>query len=265
MRREVRVNKLNNKNGRSPAKEIAAIAVEVALLIGGQAAIGPVMGVEIVTVLLLTFAWAYGPRAGVLAAICFSLLRCMIWGVDVHVVVLYLLYYPLFALTFGALGKISDKTYSRFPVWAAVLVNVVIAAVGAAACFFAATDFLKISRLYAVLVKTLLWIIFALACALFVTFNVLIILSRSGKVRGASAVKVTVAAALAAFFTILFTILDDFLGPAFYGYELFSESWAVYFYGSFLALAPQTVCAIVTVSLLFIPLTRICKIAVKRI
>ena len=74
-----------------------------------------------------------------------------------------------------------------------------------------------------------------------------------------------VAAALAAFFTILFTILDDFLGPAFYGYELFSESWAVYFYGSFLALAPQTVCAIVTVSLLFIPLTRIYKLAVKRI
>ena len=90
-----------NKNRPSPAKELACIAVETALLIGAQYAISPVMGVEVVTVLLLTFSWVFGRRAGALTAVCFSLLRCMLSGFYPQVIVLYLVYYPLFAVLFG--------------------------------------------------------------------------------------------------------------------------------------------------------------------
>ena len=73
-------NMTGNQNGRrATAKEIAVCAVMTALLIGGQAAFFPISGIEIVTVLLLTFSWSFGPRAGAMVATAFSLLRCLIW------------------------------------------------------------------------------------------------------------------------------------------------------------------------------------------
>lgn len=252
-----------NKNRPSPAKEIACIAVETALLIGAQYAISPVMGVEVVTVLLLTFSWVFGRRAGALTAVCFSLLRCMLSGFYPQVIVLYLVYYPLFAVLFGSLGRVSDESYVRLPVWAVCLVNIVLAVVCAVCVFCAATDFLKISRLSVVLVKTLLSVVAVLSFALMAALDISVLLARAGKIRGAGAVKTVLAAAIAAICTIFFTLLDDFIAPLFLGYGLFSESWGVYFYGSFLALAPQTVCAIVTVALLFLPLTSIFKKVAK--
>lgn len=250
-------------NGRSPSKDIAAAAVMCALLTGGQAALAAVRGIEVVTVLLLSFAWVYGPRAGALAAVGFSLLRCVVWGFYPSVVVLYLIYYPAFALLFGALGRVKDASYARFPVWAAIAVNAVSAAVCAACAVCAATDILKISSLSVAAVKALLWAAAALALLLLVAFDVAMCLSRAGKIRGAGVPKTIIAAAVAAACTICFTLLDDFIAPLFLGYAVFSPSWAAYFYASFLSLAPQTVCAVVTVSTLFLPLTAVFKRVAK--
>ena len=77
----------------------------VALLIGGQMALSGVSGIEIVTVMLLCFCFHYGIRYGIAVATTFSLLRCFFFGFQINVIVLYLVYYNLFALFFGWLGK----------------------------------------------------------------------------------------------------------------------------------------------------------------
>ncbi len=246
------------------AREVACTAVMTALLIGGQLALSMVAGVEVVTVLLLCFAFVFGPRAGALSAIAFSLLRCFIWGFYPSVIVLYLIYYPLFAIFFGFLGRVCGGNDYRFPVWAYVVITVVlcIIAVGAAVC--AATGFLKISRLAATMVKTLLWIIFALACALIVLLTALFAAYKGGKIKSARFLVLVMVTAFAAACTIGFTLIDDIISPLFMGWGVFSVTSATYFYSSFLALAPQTVCTIVTVSTMFLPLTTVFKKTVKK-
>lgn len=86
------------------AKEIALNGVFTALLIGGQIVLSGISGVEIVTVLLLSFAYYFGIRRGLFVANAFSLLRCLIFGFFPNVIILYLVYYNLFVLAFGLLG-----------------------------------------------------------------------------------------------------------------------------------------------------------------
>ena len=85
-------------------KFIVRVAMCVALLIGGQLALSSVSGVEIVTVMMLCFCYSYGVRHGLAVATTFSLLRCFVFGFQINVIVLYLIYYNLFALFFGWLG-----------------------------------------------------------------------------------------------------------------------------------------------------------------
>lgn len=77
----------------------------VAMLIGGQLALSSISGVEIVTVMMLCFCYCYGIRQGMAVATTFSLLRCFVFGFQINVIVLYLVYYNLFAAFFGWLGK----------------------------------------------------------------------------------------------------------------------------------------------------------------
>lgn len=86
------------------AKEIALISVFTALLIGGQFVLSGISGIEIVTVLLLSFAYYFGIRKSLLVVNAFSLLRCFIFGFFPNVIILYLIYYNLFVLIFGLLG-----------------------------------------------------------------------------------------------------------------------------------------------------------------
>lgn len=86
-------------------KSIVRVAMCTALLIAGQAALSAVAGVEIVTVTLLSFCYCYGIRHGLAVATTFSLLRCFVFGFDLDIIVLYLIYYNLFALFFGWLGN----------------------------------------------------------------------------------------------------------------------------------------------------------------
>ena len=96
------------------AKEIAVISVFTALLIGGQLVFGFVAGVEIVTVLLLCFCFSFGTVRGMLSATAFSLLRCIIFGFFPTFVILYLVYYNLFAVVFGLAGRVFKRESKPF-------------------------------------------------------------------------------------------------------------------------------------------------------
>ena len=111
-------------------KYVAVTAVFTALLLGAQYALWYVKGVELVTLLLLVFSYRFGVRCGVLSAVAFSLLRCFLFGFFPSVILLYLIYYPLFALLFGLLGR----AFSRRIGWRIVLV-LTAAAVVCTACF----------------------------------------------------------------------------------------------------------------------------------
>ena len=160
---------------------VVRVAMCVALLIGGQMALSGISGIEIVTVMLLCFCFHYGIRHGVAVAITFSLLRCFFFGFQVNVIVLYLVYYNLFALFFGWLGK----------------------------------------RI-------------------------------AGRI---SLPKLCVVVASAMVFTVLFTMLDNVITPLIFAFH--KNAAAVYFAQSLYALVPQTICTMATVSILFVPLTRI--------
>ena len=162
---------------------VAVVAVFTALLLAAQYALWFVKGVELVTVLLLVFSYRFGVRCGVLSAVAFSLLRCLLFGFFPNVVLLYLLYYPLFAACFGLLGN-------------------------------------ALHRRTGVRVQMLLTV-------------------------------------LAVLFTALFTLLDDAVTPLLYGYT--KEAALAYFLASLPTMAVQTVCAAVTVLLLFRPLLFILK------
>ena len=94
------------------AKKIILPGVFTALLIGGQLALSGISGIEVVTVLLLAFVYKYGIVQGLLVANSFSLLRCFIFGFIPNVILLYLIYYNIFVLVFGFLGKVFRHEYS---------------------------------------------------------------------------------------------------------------------------------------------------------
>lgn len=164
-------------------KFIVLVAMSVALLIAVQMALTMLSGVELVTVILLCLCFCYGIRVGLAIATTFSLLRCFFFGFQINVIVLYLVYYNLFALFFGWLGRRFD-------------------------------------------VETT-WL-------------------RTG---------IVVVSAVA--FTVLFTLLDDAITPLIYGFH--PNAAKVYFLQSLTAMVPQVVCTAVSVSVLFIPLTRVIR------
>lgn len=162
-------------------KYIVRVAICVAMLIGGQLALSGISGIEIVTVMMLCLCFCYGSRTGMAIATVFSLLRCFVFGFQVNVIVLYLIYYNLFAVFYGWLG-------TRF----------------------------------------------------------------TGKI---SLLKQGVIVASAMAFTVCFTMLDNVLTPLMYGFH--QNAAKVYFLQSLTAVIPQTICAMVTVALLFMPLTKV--------
>ena len=94
------------------AKEIAYIGIAVALLICSQLALSAVSGIEVVTAIFTAYCFVFGVFRGVLTATVFSLVRCVIFGFFPQVVVLYLIYYNIFVLVFGFIGKLFKHEYS---------------------------------------------------------------------------------------------------------------------------------------------------------
>ncbi|MBQ9081748.1 MAG: hypothetical protein IJY26_03850 [Clostridia bacterium] len=244
------------------AKDIALVAVTVALLIGGQLALSMASGVEIVTILLLCFSYCFGAKRGMLAATAFSLLRCFIWGFYPTVIVLYLIYYNLFAFLFGLMGaRQSEEAENKFNFVKIIFTELLFLLIFAT-CVFIITEQIQISFLLLDGLKTLSWLILSVNGFGFVTYNALLFLTK--KFPAFKRIqRVLFIAAVASVCTICFTLLDDIITPLFYGYTYAAA--LAYFDASFAAMIPQTLCTIVTVALLFHPLTKIFNRVVKSI
>lgn len=91
------------------SKEIAYVAVFVALVIAAQLVFAMIPGLEVVTVLFVSYAFAFGVCRGMLAATAFSLLRQLVFGFVPSVLALYLLYFNFLTLLFGLLGRIVKR------------------------------------------------------------------------------------------------------------------------------------------------------------
>lgn len=98
------------------AKDLALIGVFTALLLGGQFALHFVAGIEVVTVLILSFAFYFGYVRSLIVVNAFCILRCFIFGFFPTVVILYFIYYNLFALIFAFIGKRFGGTLSPLKV-----------------------------------------------------------------------------------------------------------------------------------------------------
>ena len=102
--------KTKNEFAVRSGKECAYLAVFVALVIAGQLAFSAVPGVEIVTVLFLSYAFVFGVRRGMIAATAFALLRQLLFGFSPTVLILYLVYFNGLTAVFGLLGRVVKKT-----------------------------------------------------------------------------------------------------------------------------------------------------------
>lgn len=221
------------------ARDIAVCAAMTALLTAGQYVLSFIPGVEIVTVLLLTFSYVFGAKYGVMTAAAFSLLRCLLFGFYPNVILLYITYYCAFAAIFGQIGK------RRVPAFLCPLILLLLC-IGSA---FSAIRGVPTSALYRIRISVLSWTLFLISAGLLVFYFVLTVKNKGEKARLAAELS-----AVAAFCTVLFSLWDDILTPLLMGYS--KEAAAGYFYGSFLAMLPQTVCAAVSVFVLFYPLKR---------
>lgn len=92
------------------SKETAYVAVFVALVIAAQLVFAMIPGLEIVTVLFVSYAFAFGVCRGMIAATAFSLLRQLVFGFVPTVLILYLIYFNLLTLLFGFLGKAVKRS-----------------------------------------------------------------------------------------------------------------------------------------------------------
>lgn len=108
---------MNDKNRqKNIGKTCAYIGVFVALTIAAQLCLSFLPGVEVVTVLFVTFSFVFGWKNGMAAATAFSLLRQLVFGFFPTVLVLYLIYYNLLALAFGVLGR-KVKLHPKNLIW----------------------------------------------------------------------------------------------------------------------------------------------------
>ena len=91
---------------------ITVTALYTAILIAVQFALSWVANIELVTVFFLAFCYTQGAKAGSVVAVCFSTLRCFVFGFYPTVLILYLIYYTGFACFFGFLGNRFKKELS---------------------------------------------------------------------------------------------------------------------------------------------------------
>ncbi len=227
-------------------KKLTVCAATCALLIAVQFALSALSGVELVTVLFLCFCYTQGVAMGCMTATAFSILRCLIFGFSPNALILYLVYFNLFALLFGWLGR------KKIAVWVAPIIYLILASL----CAYFAMVGVPVSILQQGKLTVLLWVLFALFCALFVLYLCLLFLKRGEQGR-----EVACAVALSALCTVCFTLLDDVITPLYLRYS--AEGAIAYFYASFTALLPQTVCCVLSVGFLFLPLKKTFSVATK--
>lgn len=227
-------------------RKLAACAVTSAILIAVQYALSFVSGVELVTVILLCFCYTFGLVCGMITATAFSVLHCLFFGFIPNVFILYLIYYNLFAVIFGLMGK------HRFFGWVYPILPCLLCVISA----YFATSGVPVSIFYQTKIKIMLWILYGISAALILVY---FFLTFKKSKNGIELAQVT---AVASFCTVVFTLLDDLITPLLLGYS--SDAAIAYFYSSFLTMLPQTICVAVSVFLLFYPLRKIFrKIALR--
>lgn len=114
------------------AKECAFVAVFVALVIAIQLVLSVIPGVELVTVLFVSYAYVFGKGRGMVASTAFSLLRQLVFGFYPLALILYLIYFNALSVFFGFLGgKMRDATKIK------TLVFIVVFACVGTVCFSA--------------------------------------------------------------------------------------------------------------------------------
>lgn len=232
------------------ARRLTECALMVALLTAVQYTLGFIVGIELVTVVFAAFCTVFGAKSGVLTGIAFSLLRCLIFGFYPSATVLYLVYYTLFSLVFGALG-------SHTPRPAAVIAGLfIMSAASAAAC----AKGLRVSVVYQTRIRVMLFVLSAIT-ALLAIFYISVAAKRDGDEKKKEWRCLANATSLAVMMTVGFTLLDDVITPLMMGYT--REAAIAYFYGGFLAMIPQTICAAVSVFILFMPLKKVFEIIKK--
>ena len=237
----------------SPAKFAAYVALTSAMLTGVQLALYALPGVECVTVLLLCTSYSFGWAFGFMTGLTFSLLRCMLFGFYPSAVLLYCIYFPLFGLIFGLTGRLKDD---RLPAAFKVGTNIVLAALACLCFCTAALRLIKLSPVYRDTVYAMLWALGGISAAMLTAFDALWAVSA---VKGVAEkpLRLFFITALAALCTVCFTLLDDVITPLVVG--MTATGALAYFYASFTAMLPQTICAVCTVSVLFYPLTSVLK------
>jgi hypothetical protein len=103
----------NIKKQLSPAKECVFIATFVAIMVVAQLTLSFVPGVEVVTVLFVTYACVMGVKRAIITGTIFSVVRQIVFGFYPTVLVLYIIYYNLLSVSFGFLGK-KEKDNFKF-------------------------------------------------------------------------------------------------------------------------------------------------------
>ena len=93
----------------SSAKEISFLSLFLAIVIGAQYALSAIPGVEVVTVLFVSYSFSMGKSRGMVAATAFSFLRQIVFGVFINVFILYIVYFNVLAFIFGAIGNVERK------------------------------------------------------------------------------------------------------------------------------------------------------------
>ena len=93
---------------RTVAKKIALTAVLAALIIGGKWALVALPNIEIVTILIATFAFVFGFFVSLTATVIFVLEETLVWGFHTWAIS-YFIYWPLVAIIFSTLGLVIKK------------------------------------------------------------------------------------------------------------------------------------------------------------
>lgn len=102
-------------------KDVTVIAMYTALLIAAQYALSFAAGVEVVSAMIAVFAAVFGTKKGVILAVSFSVVRCLAFGFFPTVIVLYLVYFPLYAFVMSLPAKKNvDRIWVAVPLAAAL-------------------------------------------------------------------------------------------------------------------------------------------------
>ena len=142
------------------SKEIVNCAVMTAMLITVQYALSFVSGIELVTVLFISYCYFFGIRCDILTGVAFSLLRCLLFGFMPHILVLYIAYYSLLALIFGTIGM-RKSLLLACPCLLTLIISI---------CSYFLIWEVPISFLFRAKISNILWILLTLLSALLLCY-----------------------------------------------------------------------------------------------